>query len=81
MKPITLHPGSALAGAGVLALVLLATGAGFGSGPLRVFVQNDVGVQGIPKPQQMMRVPGDQPASEDDVWDGDALADFDRENS
>ena len=45
MKPITVHPGSALTGAGVLALVLLGTGIAAPHGTQRMFIENaaDVG--------------------------------------
>ena len=61
MKPIQIHPLSALAGAGILGLVLLATSASqahpttFPANPFPVTVE------GIPTPQQMMRVVEGQP--------------------
>jgi hypothetical protein len=56
MKPVLIHPFSALAGAGLLGLVILAAGAV--QTPIRVH-PNCTGsgqVAGIPTPQQMMRV-------------------------
>lgn len=41
MKPIQIHPFSALAGAGVLTLVLLGTGVAPPHGTQRVFIEND----------------------------------------
>jgi len=58
MKPISIHLYSALAGAGLLGLVLLAVGAVQVPGSAqRIPISNGlVRVAGIPTPQQMMRV-------------------------
>jgi hypothetical protein len=60
MKPITLHPLSVVAGAGLLAIVLIASGAlqvqALVGSPARPLV-----IAGIPTPAQMVRVSEDQP--------------------
>ncbi len=64
MKPVSIHPFSALAGAALLGLVLLATGAVQTAVPIVKLTRpfpGTIQVEGIPTPQQMMRVAEGQP--------------------
>ena len=61
MKPLTIHPGSALAGAGVLALVLLGTGVAAPQGVVqahqitqRMFIENVQDMNSYPNPRDMV---------------------------
>ncbi len=53
---LQIHPFSALAGAGLLGLVLIASGAAQGHGPVRVRIVNPVEVGGIATPQAIFTV-------------------------
>lgn len=64
MKPVSIHPLSALAGVGLLGLVLLATGAVQTPGQFQKlgrWFPGPIQVEGIPTPQQMMRIVEGQP--------------------
>jgi hypothetical protein len=59
MKALSIHPLSALAGAGLLGLVLIASGAVQVAGPVQRLALPTAGVvriAGIPSPDEMMRV-------------------------
>ena len=64
MKPITVHPGSALAGAGVLALVLLGTGIAAPQGiaqaatTQRMFIENVQDIDSYPNPRDYVVIRG-----------------------
>src|SRR5262245_8456641 len=64
MKPVRIHPPSALAGAGLLGLVLLATGALRASVPIQeisTLPRGPVRVAGIPDPRDMIVVTDNTP--------------------
>jgi hypothetical protein len=63
MKSVSIHPFSALAGAGLLGLALIASGAVQVPGNVQPILLSNgmVRVAGIPTPQQMMRVHEGQP--------------------
>jgi len=57
MKPVSIHPLSALAGAGLLGLILMASGAAQTPVPLQQIATGQTGlirVAGIPDPRQML---------------------------
>ena len=57
MKPVTIHPVSALLGAGMLALLLMVAGLVQAHEPIRVAPQlGRIRVEGIPTPQELVRL-------------------------